>query len=128
MVVKEHFKLPCRRITRQEQVSNKVRFVTKPTASHLLMAKAFFIVIVIFLTVSPVAAQDTLTVSLQSAMEQSLEISPEIRAKEAKVDFASARQRLAKTSRFLPISALPVLTLQRRESTTQMTHLGINCI
>ena len=101
MVVKEHFKLPCRRITRQEQVSNKVRFVTKPTASHLLMAKAFFIVIVIFLTVSPVAAQDTLTVSLQSAMEQSLEISPEIRAKEAKVDFASARQRLAKTSRFL---------------------------
>ena len=29
-------------------------------------------------------------------MERSLEISPEIRAKEAKVDFAAARQRLAK--------------------------------
>ena len=48
MVVKEQFKLPCGRTTRQEQVSNKVRFVTKPTASHLLMAKAFLIATVIF--------------------------------------------------------------------------------
>ena len=50
----------------------------------------------------PIFAQDTLTVSLSSAITRSLEISPEVRAKEAKVDFSTARYNLARASRFLP--------------------------
>lgn len=46
-------------------------------------------------------AQDTLVVSLQSAMTRSLEISPQIRSAAAKVDYAKARHQLARSSRFL---------------------------
>ena len=46
-------------------------------------------------------AQDTLVVSLQSAMKRSLEISPQIRSADSKVDYAKARHQLAKASRYL---------------------------
>ena len=48
------------------------------------------------------ALQDTLVVSLSDAIIRSLEISPEVRAKAAKVDYSSARYSLARASRFLP--------------------------
>ena len=78
-----------------------MRFQLIPSHATSSMSKILVIWTLFFLIALPGAAQDTLTVSLNSAMERSLEISPEVRAKQAKVDFAEARHRLAKTSRFL---------------------------
>lgn len=61
---------------------------------------SFFLAFLMIATWSA-QAQDTLMVSLSSAMTKSVEISPEIRAKAAKVDFAEARYSLARASRFL---------------------------
>lgn len=47
------------------------------------------------------SAQDTLTVSLQSSIERSLEISPQIRSASSKIDYAKARHQLARSSRYL---------------------------
>jgi outer membrane protein len=66
------------------------------------MAKSICILLIALLVAPSLAtAQDTLVVSLSSVMTRSLEISPEVRAKEAKTDYAEARHRLARASRFL---------------------------
>jgi outer membrane protein len=67
------------------------------------MAKKICLLLVAFLSLVPARsnAQDTLFVSLSSAVARSLEISPEVRAKAAKADYAEARYNLARASRFL---------------------------
>jgi len=60
-----------------------------------------FIVLLGFVSIDAARAQDTIRVNLQSAISRSLEISPEVRAKEAKVDFSAARYFQARASRYM---------------------------
>ncbi len=68
----------------------------------VFMAKfTYFLLSALLIGPLSARAQDTLKVSLSTVMTQSVQISPEIRAKNAKTDFAEARFSLARASRFL---------------------------
>lgn len=63
--------------------------------------RAYLLIIVVLVPVLESRAQmDTLGLDLQRAITQALEVSPEVGAEEAGAEFARARRRLAKSSRF----------------------------
>ena len=66
------------------------------------MSRLFFILTVFFFALPALAQeQDTIRVTLASAIERSLDISPEVWAKQARTDFSIARYSQARASRFL---------------------------